>query len=258
MISNLPDISKAFGEEKTNEQILDSLQKYRKELNFLLMNLNESNMPEVANRLEGLDGSFSQISQDVDQISLTVYDPNSGIAALNVTAGEISSTVASLDGDFSALSQTVDGISTTVYDSVNGLGAAWSQIDQNANEITSIVSFTDIDGNAIASKINQTTTTITIAASKIDLTGITTIYDADPLYAEFKVQANGRGLNFIDHLGGSYATISYDGFGGAMIYSQAVLQVGDPSSTVSFRGGISFENASSIKWGAYEPIAKFA
>ena len=44
-----------------------------------------------------------------------------------------------------------------------------------ADEISSIVSFTDVTGNQIASKINQTATSISLSASKIDLNGITNV-----------------------------------------------------------------------------------
>lgn len=300
---NLPTIDFNIDEhtsKQTMEQILDTLLKYRKELNYLLMNLDLDNMPAIGGIIGDIDGDFSSIMQTIDAIDLRVGNAEGDLASLTLTAqglqtqvsdnaGNISTLtqtaqgiqtqVSNNAGDISTLTQTAQGLQTQVSDNAGNistltqtaqgiqsqvsshdtlLGTHTSQISQLGNEVSSIVSFTDVDGNDIASLINQTATTITIAASKIDLTGVTTIYDADPLYAGFKVQANGRGLNFIDHLGGSYASISYDGFGGAMIYSQAVLQVGSPTSTVSFRGGISFADASNINWGSYEPIAKFA
>lgn len=258
---NLPTIDFNIDEhtsKQTMEQILDTLLKYRKELNYLLMNLDLDNMPAIGGIIGDIDGDFSSIMQTIDAIDLRVGNAEGDLASLTLTAQGLQTQVSDNAGNISTLTQTAQGIQSQVSSHDTLLGTHTSQISQLGNEVSSIVSFTDVDGNDIASLINQTATTITIAASKIDLTGVTTIYDADPLYAGFKVQANGRGLNFIDHLGGSYASISYDGFGGAMIYSQAVLYLGSSTSTVSFRGGISFADASNINWGSYEPIAKFA
>jgi len=216
MISNLPDISKAFGEEKTNEQILDSLQKYRKELNFLLMNLNESNMPAVANRLEGLDGSFSQISQDVDQISLTVYDPNTGIGQLNVRADSIEASVSTNEGNISSLTIDVNGISTLVYDPNTGLGAAWTEIDQNASAITLKASVGDV-----VNYLEVSQTGVSINANNIDLTGITTIYSSvDPTD---KVTVSG-GYAYFYLNGDNYLRLTA-GLEGALITSPSERQI---------------------------------
>ena len=155
---NLPTIDFAIdgGSNKQElQQILDALTKYRKELNFLLMNLDTDNMPAVAGLLEDLDGNFSMINQQIDGITLAVGNAQ---------------------GDISALEITVGGIQTTVASHGTTIGSHTSQITQLSNEISSVVSFTDVTGNQIASKINQTATTIEIEASKIDLTGITTIY----------------------------------------------------------------------------------
>ena len=54
-----------------------------------------------------------------------------------------------------------------------------SSITQLSASISSVVSFTDIDGNDVVSKINQTATTIQIQASKINLVGMTTLYGND-------------------------------------------------------------------------------
>lgn len=52
-----------------------------------------------------------------------------------------------------------------------------TQISQNAHEITTKVSSTDYNGNSVVSMINQSATTISISASKIDLTGYVTVTD---------------------------------------------------------------------------------
>ena len=215
MMLNLPDISQAFN-GNTNEQILDSLQKYRKELNFLLMNLDESNMPEIAGRLDGIDGSFSLIQQDLSSITLAVGNAqgdisalslradgidlavsnNAGsISALSLTVDGISTTVSNQAGQISTINQTVSGIQTTVSSHTTTIGTHTSQITQLDSEISSVVSWTDVTGNMVASLINQTATTITLQASKIDLTGITTIYGSS---AGDYVTVNSGMMSFFD------------------------------------------------------------
>lgn len=100
----------------------------------------------------------SQIIQTVDEISLEVFEINndtggktSRIGRLEVTADEINSNVAAID---------------------TRVGAAESSISQNATAITSRVTYSDFNGNNMVSIINQSATSVSIAASKINLTGI--------------------------------------------------------------------------------------
>lgn len=191
---NLPTIDFAIdgGSNKQElQQILDALTKYRKELNFLLMNLDTDNMPAVAGLLEDLDGNFSMINQQIDGITLAVGNAQ---------------------GDISALEITVGGIQTTVASHGTTIGSHTSQITQLSNEISSVVSFTDVTGNQIASKINQTATTISLLASKIDLTGITTIYGAN---TSDKVVVRSGEISM--YFGGSrYLDFSYNSNGGTI------------------------------------------
>ena len=253
MMLNLPDISQAFN-GNTNEQILDSLQKYRKELNFLLMNLDESNMPSIAGRLDGIDGSFSLIQQDLSSITLAVGNAQGDISALSITVGGISTTVSNHTGQISTINQTVSGIQSTVSSHTTTIGTHTSQITQMSNNISSIVSFTDVTGDQIASKINQTATTISLSASKIDLTGITRIYDPanTAKYAEFTgnqltlVGTGSKSLIFSNKASIS-ANDTYDslmlGSIGSIYLSATLLQLDDI-------GGIS--------WGANTAPAAYA
>ena len=71
----------------------------------------------------------------------------------------------------SSLSIEVGQISTRVTNVDSRLGTAESSIVQQVQQITQKVRNTDYNGNTIASLINQTSTTITIQASKINLVG---------------------------------------------------------------------------------------
>ena len=186
---NIPNLDvNAIGDglkDKQNyEMILDTLQRYRKELNFYLMNLDFDNMPVVSNEIEGInsrlvdaDGKFSLIEQDLDSITLAVGNAQGDISSLQITASGIQTQVTNQSGQISTINQTVSGIQTTVASLNTDVGSFYSQITQLDNEISSIVSFTDVTGNQIASRINQSATTITLEADKIDLLGITEVSD---------------------------------------------------------------------------------
>ena len=246
MMLNLPNLESAFN-GKTQEQILDALHKYRKELNFLLMNLDESNMPSIAGRLDGLDGSFSLIDQQLDSITLAVGNAQGDISALQLRADGIDLSVSSLDGDLSALQITVGGIQSTVSSHTTTIGTHTSQITQLGNAISSVVSFTDVTGNQIASKINQTATTITIAASKIDLKGITTLWATDG--SNYRIVSTGYGIRFYRTLTGIYGYIENDAIAGMQIRGNPSLYLDD---SVIVRGYMDFENMPAYEYnGSY-------
>jgi len=275
---NLPNLNfniDSGTDKQTLEQIVDSLSKYRKELNFLLMNLDTDNMPAVTGLIEDAFGNMSSISQTVDAINLTVSNAVGDISNLQIQADSIISTVGNNTGDISTVIQTANGIQTqvnnntgdisTVIQTANGLASTvstqggWitdqgtiignhtSQITQLGNEISSVVSFTDVTGNQIASLINQTATTIDINASKLNLQGITTIYDDydtssfarfDDGYFYlnvggsklFSVEKNVLGYALINTTAGSGGTPVY--FPNKVIFAGEV--VGLPSTTAKF------------------------
>lgn len=255
---NIPE--EGLKSKETMENILDTLVKYRKELNFLLMNLDLDNMPTIGGLLGDIDGNFSLISQTIDNITLSVgnvegdisslqlqadaiiasvSDANGNISALQLQATSIIASVSSNDGDIAALVITAQGIQTQVTNINSTVGTNTSSITQLSNSISSIVSFTDVTGNQIASKINQTATTISLSASKIDLTGITTLYDAtDP---DFYVRSSGRGLTFYDN-GTAYLDLAYRDPVTARIYSDSALYIGDTGTSTYFEGNLRFND----------------
>jgi predicted nucleic acid-binding Zn-ribbon protein len=118
------------------ESILDTLQLYRKELNFLLMNLGADNMPSVIGRIEDTEGNISHISQTIDDITLTVANGQGDIAQLQVRADQISAQVANAQGDVASLIIRADSITQTVSNQAGQI----SQIKQTAASIQSTVS----------------------------------------------------------------------------------------------------------------------
>lgn len=192
----LPDINLPDGLDNKVilQQILDAIHKQRKELNFYLMNLDESNMPTIANRIEDAEGNISIINQDIDEIFLSVGNAQGDIAALEIRADEIEATVAdnagnisslqqtatsltsrisNAEGNISIINQTVSGIQTTVADLDDDMNWAYSQITQLAGEIDLRVTIGDV-----VNYLNVNQSGVKIHASNIDLTGITRVYSS--------------------------------------------------------------------------------
>jgi len=96
----------------------------------------------------------SKIEQTNERITLEVERVDESIATLTIEADQIQLNVQAIDGR---------------------LGTAESQISVQAGQISSKVSYTDYNGNTIASLINQSATTIDIQASKINLVGAVSV-----------------------------------------------------------------------------------
>jgi phage minor structural protein len=95
----------------------------------------------------------SRIEQTNERITLEVERIDESIATLQIEADNIQLSVQSLDSRMSNAEATL-----TIH----------------ANEINQRVTYTDYNGNEIASRINQTATTIKIEASKVELSGYVT------------------------------------------------------------------------------------
>lgn len=152
---NLPSLSFNIDESSDKEtlnNILDTLQLYRKELNFLLMNLDGDNMPSILGRIEDGEGNVSNISQTVDEISMTVANSAGDISNLQITANQISAKVADAQGNIAALELTAKGLTSTVSSHTGQI----SQINQTASGIQTQV--TNQAGQI--SSLNQTATSI--------------------------------------------------------------------------------------------------
>ncbi|ARA98625.1 phage tail protein [Geobacillus thermodenitrificans] len=99
----------------------------------------------------------SRIEQTNERITLEVERIDESIATLQIEADNIQLSVQSLD---------------------SRLGNAEAQLVIQANQIEQKVSYSDYNGVEIVSRINQTPTTVTIEAEKINLDGITRVNSA--------------------------------------------------------------------------------
>lgn len=140
-----------------------------------------------------------------DGIAANVQDANNNIAQVDIKANQISSTVSSQQTQISALGTRV--------------GNAESSITQTASQLTYKVSYTDYNGNTIASKINQDAYSYSINASKINMTGALIVDGTISGSTDISVQNNvviGNALYFGGYRG-SVDYISIDG--GGMVLS---------------------------------------
>ena len=123
-------------DKDTLNNILDTLQLYRKELNFLLMNLDGENMPSIIGRIEDGEGNISLINQTIDTIQMTVANNAGDIANLQITADNISAAVANNAGDIAQLSIRADSITSEVANNAGNI----STLQQTASGIQTQVS----------------------------------------------------------------------------------------------------------------------
>lgn len=140
--------------------------------------------------VEEIGASIAAIHIRADSITQSVADLNNNLSSrITQTATEIRSEVTAqvttinnniqtTRNDVSAVTQTASQIQSTVTSQqtqISGLGTrvstAESKIIQQADQLESRVSVQDFTGDTIVSKINQTATTISIHASKINLIG---------------------------------------------------------------------------------------
>ena len=139
----------------------------------------EQTNDRITLEVDELNSSISRIELKADSIELSVNNRiTNEVASLNLRADGIQAEVNRNGQDIARVDIKADSISSTVTsqgNQINGLdgrvGNAESSIIQQANEISQKVSQTDYNGNTIASLINQTATTVTIQASKIELRG---------------------------------------------------------------------------------------
>jgi phage minor structural protein len=140
--------------EDTKEELSEVIEEHKKEYKSAITQTDSRITLEV----EKLNKSIATVDVKADQISLSVSNRiTNEVAAINVRANQIQSKV-------SAQNVSIGNLN-------NRIGSAESSIKQQSWQISQKVSTTDYNGNTIASLINQTSTTISIQASKINLVG---------------------------------------------------------------------------------------
>ena len=134
----------------------------------------------IAMEVETLNESIAEITiKGSEEIEARVMDKvNEEFAAINLRADTIESNVQDAQDNISKIEQTSQQVQTTVQSqetTINDLetrvSSAESVVTQAAAEVSSKVSYSDFNGETITSLINQTPSTVTIDANKINLNG---------------------------------------------------------------------------------------
>lgn len=154
--------------------------------------------------IEETTTNLSKKIEDGDKKTVEIIQDENGIVMKAIKGAQDTAEKAASKG--SQLSLDIDTITSEVWQYYNPIThqGSFSKIEQASNKISQIVGGTDTEtGMNIISKISQAPSYIKIEAKNIDLTGVTTIYDA---YGNAAFTFNGNSIRCV----GSSAYISYD------------------------------------------------
>lgn len=133
------------------KEIVNAIEKQRKEMEFLLMNLDDQNILKLSGKKVVVGGSTIDIQ--MDSINLSVAGLNDRM--------ESAETSLTLNAEAISLKASTADVN--------------AQFEVQAGQISSKVSSTDYTGDVIASLITQAADRISISAQAIDLNGITRV-----------------------------------------------------------------------------------
>ena len=101
-------------------------------LRFVLMNLDEDNVPELGNLsgiVEDAQGNLSQIQQTAEGILTRVENAEGDLSTVLQTADQLTTRVQNAEGDISMLTQDAEGLAARIYSAEIGM----TSIIANAN-----------------------------------------------------------------------------------------------------------------------------
>lgn len=166
----------------------------------------------------------SSISQTASQIRAEVQ---SEVTTLNNGIGSVKNDVSRLEITASSIQSTVTSHSSQIGGLNTQMSSAQSSITQLSNQITSKVSYTDYNGNTIASLINQTAYSVKIQAPNIDLTGAVMINGSIEGSTDIRINRDayiGNNLNL--GVGSGWGTKSVNfGSGSNITYNGSYLEL---------------------------------
>lgn len=221
----IPSFSPIVG--TNSEEILDSLEKQRKELQWLLQHLDSKNVKELnaevinAGRISskhlkvGSDTEFEEgydtralFEVTNDRITLEVEELDSSITTLNIRADGITQSVTNLNNNLSSrITQTAAEIRgevtaqvTTINNNIQAVRNDVSVVSQTASQIQSIVTSQQTQISGIGNRVSNAESSITQQAYQIqskvsinDFTGSTIVskINQDP----YSVTIDARKIN---------------------------------------------------------------
>lgn len=218
--------------EKLHKRLIESEEKTKKNIEVKFEILDD----RIVSSVRDLDNKLSsQIVQTADQIRSEVQ---AEVTTINGNITSINNSISTLTQRADMIQSTVTSHTTQISNLGTRMSSAESSITQLADEIDLRVTYDDYTGNKIISRINLTSTTATIQASKINLKGAVTVLS-----------------DITDELGTIYAGNIY----GVNIYS-AYINISDDvrignnlylgsSSSFSVSKRIVFNNYATIRGG---------
>jgi hypothetical protein len=96
-------------EKETIQNLMDAVFKMRKELNFILYNLDDKNIPQLAKIIGDIDANHTAIIQTENEISLIAQDVAGVQGQITVLAGEVSLKVSDSDITASLIVSRING-----------------------------------------------------------------------------------------------------------------------------------------------------
>ena len=105
----LPSPYRGENTEETVDILMDTVLKLKKELQFLMYNLDNENVPGINSIVEDVNGNYSLIQQNADSISSIVTDVNGNYSSIQQNASAIALKVSSSDYTASIIVSKING-----------------------------------------------------------------------------------------------------------------------------------------------------
>lgn len=205
---DLPIPEYGANDRETIQNLMDTVTKLRKELEYLMYHLGDANIPDLAGMKGDIDGNHSLILQAEDNIALLVTDVAGNTSTINLHSNQIALLVTDVNENTSAITQQAGQIALLVSDVddntasiilnsnqiallVTDVAGHTSSLSVQAGQIQSLVTTTSghtssitqlasditlkVSKDGVISAINLSPEVITLNANKIDLNGITNV-----------------------------------------------------------------------------------
>lgn len=137
----------------------------------------EADVNGLRTTVSGLDGRVSTVEQTANGLKSTVNGLDGRVSTVEQTANGLKSTVNGLDGRVSTVEQTASGLQSTVRSQGTTIGTMQSQITQNSNSISLVVSNGAIKAASIVTAINGSASSVKISADHVNISGFVTFTD---------------------------------------------------------------------------------
>lgn len=144
-MNGIPAPEYGKNDQETMRNLMDSVAKMRKELNFLLHHLDDENIPTLPIAKADIKANRTSIEENEESIRLLAIDVAGNTAIITIQAGQIQSLVSDVAGNTSSITQL-------------------------SNQIT-----LKVDASGIISAINLSPEGVSISGNRINLMGAVTV-----------------------------------------------------------------------------------